>query len=157
MQWNVDSHLLATAMTRVQNWKHCCFLRPKKTHLSLLFFLYLMMILLPLLFHVGFAISRPQILALTRWLKCCCNKLPGAVCASIKLWETQLYVFVLMYARKPFLKVCRLQQEASLTMFLFYCCEPDQNWKEINYVCDGEGSCVLGKKQYIWIVLFSVF
>lgn len=54
--------------------------------------------------------------------------LPGAVCASIKLWETHLYVFVLMYARRPFLKACKLQQEASLTVSLFfYCNEPEQN------------------------------
>lgn len=55
--------------------------------------------------------------------------LPGVMCASTKLWETLFYVFVLMCARKPFLKVCKLQQEASFTIFLFfYCCEPEQNW-----------------------------
>lgn len=70
-----------------------------------------MMILLPLLFHV---LGCGQVCSLEA-TDACPGKvagvliywlvLPGAVCASTKLWETQLYVFALMYVRRPFLMV----------------------------------------------------
>lgn len=76
-----------------------------------------MMILLPLLLHV----LGCEHVCYLKATDACPGKvaevlmyqvmLLGAACASIKLWETQLYVFVLLYGRKPFLKVCKLQQQ----------------------------------------------